>query len=225
MWWKFRRHKVALAAGIVVLLIYLVALVRRVPRAGRSEPRPSAATPTRRRRACTCSRATRAARWPSPARLRLQVAASIRGRLRRSPSSSTREPPHPDRLLRPGRPYQLWGLIPWDRHLIGPLDPQQPIYLLGADRLGRDNLRRIIYGTRVSMSIGLVGVLSSLVLGLMLGGVSGYYGGRVDTVIQRMIEFLRSMPTIPLWMGLAAAIPLTWPPLARLFRHHRSCSR
>lgn len=116
-----------------------------------------------------------------------------------------------------GDTYRFWGLFEWNIHLIGPIEPRQPFYLLGTDRLGRDNLSRIIHGTRVSMSIGLVGVAVSLVIGLILGGLSGYYGGRVDQAIQRTIEFLRSMPTIPLWMGLAAAIPLTWDPLAVYF--------
>ena len=84
--------------------------------------------------------------------------------------------------------------------------------MIGADRVGRDVYSRIIYGTRISMSIGLVGVFLSFILGLTLGGISGYYGGWIDNLIQRIIEFLRSMPTIPLWMGLAAAIPVTWPP-------------
>lgn len=116
-----------------------------------------------------------------------------------------------------GDTYRFWGLFEANIHLIGPLDASQPFYLLGTDRLGRDNFSRIVYGTRVSMSIGLVGVAVSLVIGLILGGISGYYGGRVDRWIQRTIEFLRSMPTIPLWMGLAAAIPLTWDPLAVYF--------
>ncbi|MCE0504106.1 ABC transporter permease [Roseivivax sp. GX 12232] len=116
-----------------------------------------------------------------------------------------------------GDSYRMWGLFEWDRHLFGTVDPEANFFLLGADRLGRDNFSRIIYGTRVSLSIGLVGVALSLAIGLVLGGVSGYYGGRVDNIIQRVIEFLRSMPTIPLWMGLAAAIPLTWPPLGVYF--------
>jgi peptide/nickel transport system permease protein len=116
-----------------------------------------------------------------------------------------------------GDKYRFWGLFEWDVHLIGPINPRHPFFLLGTDRLGRDNLSRIVHGTRVSMSIGLVGVAVSLVIGLILGGISGYYGGRVDQWIQRTIEFLRSMPTIPLWMGLAAAIPLTWDPLAVYF--------
>jgi peptide/nickel transport system permease protein len=112
-----------------------------------------------------------------------------------------------------GAPYRLWGLFAADRHLIGPLQPGQPFYLLGADRLGRDVLSRIVYGARVSLSIGLIGVGISLVLGVLLGGISGHFGGPVDTVIQRVIEFIMSVPSIPLWMGLAAAIPVTWSPL------------
>ena len=111
-----------------------------------------------------------------------------------------------------GDEYKLFGLIPWDVHFIGPLDPEQKMYLMGADRLGRDMLSRMIYGTRISMSIGLVGVVISLILGVLLGGLSGFYGGFVDNAIQRIIEFLRSIPTIPLWMGLAAALPINWPP-------------
>jgi len=91
------------------------------------------------------------------------------------------------------------------------------MYLLGTDRLGRDLLSRLIHGTRISMSIGLVGVSISLVLGVVLGSLSGFYGGVVDTVIQRVIEVISSMPTIPLWLGLAAAIPLTWSPLMVYF--------
>jgi peptide/nickel transport system permease protein len=128
-----------------------------------------------------------------------------------------RERPIPIGLFVAGDTYRFWGLFEWNRHLIGPVDPSKPFYLLGADRLGRDNFSRIVYGTRVSMSIGLVGVAVSLVVGLILGGISGYYGGRIDRLIQRTIEFLRSMPTIPLWMGLAAAIPLTWDPLTVYF--------
>jgi peptide/nickel transport system permease protein len=112
-----------------------------------------------------------------------------------------------------GPPYRLWGLIPLRVHLIGPRNPADPMYLLGADRLGRDVLSRLIYGTRVSMSIGLVGVAISLLLGVVLGALSGFYGGWVDMLIQRVIEVVSAMPTIPLWLGLAAAIPLTWSPL------------
>jgi len=116
-----------------------------------------------------------------------------------------------------GPAYRLWGLIPLETHLIGPLSPSQPFYLLGADRLGRDVLSRMIFGTRISMSIGLAGVAVSLILGIVLGALSGFYGGWVDTLIQRLIEVVSAMPTIPLWLGLAAAIPLTWSPASVYF--------
>ncbi|SIN76348.1 ABC transporter permease [Vannielia litorea] len=116
-----------------------------------------------------------------------------------------------------GYEYDLLGLIPMNRHFFGPVNPRDRVYLLGADRLGRDIFSRIVMGTRISMSIGLVGVAVSLVIGVALGGMSGYYGGWIDNVIQRLIEFIRSIPTIPLWMGLAAAIPLGWPPLRTYF--------
>ncbi|SEU06937.1 ABC transporter permease [Paracoccus homiensis] len=116
-----------------------------------------------------------------------------------------------------GHEYKLLWLFPTDRHFFGPKDPRDKVYFWGADRLGRDILSRIIMGTRISMSIGLVGVAVSLIVGVSLGGISGYYGGWVDNAIQRLIEFLRSIPTIPLWMGLAAAIPLDWPPLRTYF--------
>ena len=123
-----------------------------------------------------------------------------------------------------GSPYRMLGLIETDIHLIGPAeyngDPNRiiiPMYLLGADRIGRDVLSRIIFGTRISMTIGLVGVAISFMFGITLGGMSGFYGGTVDNLIQRMIELLRSIPTIPLWMGLAAALPSSWTPLQVFF--------
>jgi peptide/nickel transport system permease protein len=116
-----------------------------------------------------------------------------------------------------GFPYRMLGFIETNIHLIGPVNPDDPMYLLGADRLGRDVFSRLIFGTRISMSIGLVGVLLSFVLGILLGGISGLYGGFADNLIQRIIEFLRSIPTIPLWLGLAAAMPVDWSPLHTYF--------
>ena len=111
------------------------------------------------------------------------------------------------------QPYKLIGLFDTTIHLFGPKDGETWFYLLGADRMGRDVLSRIIHGGRISLSIGLIGVFISLFLGIIIGGFSGYIGGRVDNAIQRFIEFLISMPTIPLWMGLSAALPQDWSPL------------
>ena len=116
-----------------------------------------------------------------------------------------------------GAPYKLLGLIETNIRLIGPLNPDDPMYLMGADRLGRDILSRTIYGSRISMTIGLVGVGLSLFFGILLGGISGYFGGWIDNLIQRVIEFLQSIPSIPLWIGLAAAIPADVPPLRVYF--------
>jgi peptide/nickel transport system permease protein len=111
-----------------------------------------------------------------------------------------------------GFPYKFFGLIPTDRHLLGVIgvDAADAIFLLGTDMQGRDIWSRLMYATRVSLSIGLAGVAISLLLGLIFGGISGLRGGLADDIIQRVIEVLRSIPTIPLWMGLAAALPRTW---------------
>ena len=108
-----------------------------------------------------------------------------------------------------GQPYELLGFIPMSHRLFG-AEEGVPIFLLGSDHLGRDLFSRIIYAARVSLFVGLAGVMLSFFLGILLGGISGYFGGAVDIVIQRIIEFLMSIPQIPLWMGLSAAIPQEW---------------
>ncbi len=214
VWWKFRQHKLAVAGGIVTVLVYLVAAFAEF-----LAPWPPAEV---------ASRYTYAPPQPLNFRLRAEEGKPAGLYVNGYDVQIDREAFRrtfvvdpdlvvPVRFFARGEPYKLFGLIPWDRHLIGPVDPSQPMYLLGADRLGRDVLSRTIHGARVSMSIGLVGVALSLLLGMVLGGIAGYFGGAVDTVIQRVVEFLRSIPTIPLWMGLAAAIPLTWPPLRVYF--------
>jgi len=115
-----------------------------------------------------------------------------------------------------GDRYRLMGLIPTRIHLFGGLGGH-PIFLLGTDSLGRDMFSRILYGSRISLTIGLAGVFLSLVVGLVVGGISGLAGGAVDTVIQRIIEMLLSIPTIPLWMALSAALPPTWPQIRVYF--------
>ena len=113
-------------------------------------------------------------------------------------------------------PYKLLGFIRTDLHLFGVLPPAT-LYLFGTDELGRDMFSRVLYAGRVSLSVGLLGVTISFLLGVVIGGISGYVGGPVDTVIQRIIEFLISIPTLPLWMGLTAALPPRWPALRVYF--------
>jgi peptide/nickel transport system permease protein len=126
-----------------------------------------------------------------------------------------RSRPRPLRFFIKGTPYKLWGLFEMDIHLFG--IGEKGMFLLGADKMGRDLLSRTLYGTRVSTSIGLIGVFVSFVLGIAIGGISGYYGGVLDNIIQRIIEFIRSIPRIPLWMGLSAALPAHWSALQVYF--------
>lgn len=107
-----------------------------------------------------------------------------------------------------GEPYELFGLIPMDVHFFGA--GEQQIFLFGTDALGRDIFSRTLYGARISLTIGLVGVGLSLLLGIFLGGIAGYFGGIADTIIMRTVDLFISVPTIPLWMGLAAAVPRDW---------------
>ena len=123
---------------------------------------------------------------------------------------------HPIRFLCRGDSYKFWGSFEADFHLICPAKGGQ-LFLLGTDRLGRDVLSRIIYGTRISLTIGLIGITLSFGMAVIIGGLAGYYGGWVDIVIQRIIEILRSFPEIPLWMALAAILPVTWSPVRIYF--------
>ena len=122
---------------------------------------------------------------------------------------------NPIYLFNRGLEYELWNTFKADTHLFGVKGGV--FFLFGTDKLGRDMFSRILYASRTSLTIGLVGVSISFVLGCILGGVSGYYGGKIDTIIQRIVEFLISIPTIPLWMALGAALPPMWPPIKVYF--------
>ncbi|MBP1775762.1 MAG: binding-protein-dependent transport system inner rane component, partial [candidate division NC10 bacterium] len=205
MWWRFKKHRLAMISTAVVLLFYLVVvfadfLAYSDPLA--SEAQRSLLPPQR-------------IQWFDEGRFSPHVY-GLTGV--RDPMTFKRVyTPDPSqkiaiRFFVSGFQYYVFGLIPMRLHLIGVADgtPEEKLFILGTDEQGRDLWSRLMYGTRTSMSIGLVGVGLSLILGVFLGGVSGLYGGILDTVIQRVIEILRSIPTIPLWMGLAAALPNDW---------------
>ncbi len=118
----------------------------------------------------------------------------------------------PLRFFCSGDRYKFWGVIATDVHLVCPAKGGQ-MFLLGTDRLGRDVLSRILYGARISLTIGVIGIVISFTLGIVIGGLAGYHGGVFDLIVQRIIEVLQSIPSIPLWMALAAIMPITWSPM------------
>ncbi len=208
MWWRFRKHKLAMVSAVILILFYFSAVFSEfvapyVP----EQPfiRYKFAPPTR------------VHFIDAEGRLRAPfIYQTVRGI-----DPVTAQPTYtedttiryPIRFFVQGEPYKWLGLIPSNLHLFGVPDAgeNQGVFLFGADRLGRDMFSRIVFGGRLSLSLGLVGVFLSLILGVVLGGVSGYFGGWVDTLVQRVIEFIRTIPTIPLWMTLSAAMPANWP--------------
>jgi peptide/nickel transport system permease protein len=202
VWWKFRKHKVAMVCAIIVILLYLVVIFADFLALFDPDKTNSVMLYAPPQTLAVDSQGFYVYGYTSkidPVALRRTFEVDSNKRV-------------PLALFVHGYPYKLFGLFDTDVHLFGAQNQGDPVYLMGGDSLGRDEFSRFIVGTRTSMTIGLVGVALSLVFGIILGGVSGYYGGAVDTVIQRIIEFLRSVPSIPLWMGLAAALPLDWPP-------------
>jgi peptide/nickel transport system permease protein len=205
IWWRFRKHKLAVGGTIVLVLFYVVALFADF--FAYVDPTESEAQRS--------LMAPQSIHWFDGGSFRPYV----------HPFTGARDPLTFKRVYVPdmtrkvpvvlfghGEPYHLFGFIPTDRHLIAVegAKASESLFLFGTDSHGRDVWSRLMFATRTSMTIGLVSVALSLVLGVALGGVSGYYGGAIDSVIQRIIEILRSIPTIPLWMGLAAALPADW---------------
>ncbi|MFO1067385.1 MAG: ABC transporter permease [Geminicoccaceae bacterium] len=206
MWWRFKRHKIAVAAGVVLLVFYASILITEF--------------------LAPYGVQTRNARFihSPPQAVHLFHEGSFVGpfvyaygyklnmeTLKREYAPDTTKVQRLRFFCR-GDPYRFWGMVPADLHLVCPPEGGT-FFLLGTDRLGRDLFSRILYGARVSLTVGLIGIAVSFVLGITLGGISGYYGGWVDNVIQRIIEIIRSFPMIPLWMSLSAALPVTWDPL------------
>lgn len=131
--------------------------------------------------------------------------------LRREYVVDTSEP-QPLRFFCRGDGYRFWGLFDSDWHLICP-PHEGTFFLLGTDRLGRDMASRLLYGGRISLTVGLIGITISFIIGITVGGLAGYFGGWIDNVVQRVIEIIRSLPELPLWMALSAAMPITWSPI------------
>ncbi|MDO3445412.1 ABC transporter permease [Agrobacterium sp. V1] len=212
-WLKFKKHKIALVSLVVIIVMYLVAAF-----ADFIAPVDPNATNAR-------------FTYAPPQWISLMHDGSFKPHVSQlkmtlNTESMRREfTPDPAKPLTVGffvkaqQPYHLLGFIPMETKLFGLTDPKpgDSLYIFGADRLGRDIFSRVVHGAQISLSIGLVGVFMSLILGVTIGGISGFFGGWLDLVIQRAIELLRSIPTIPLWMGLAAAIPIGWPPLRTYF--------
>ena len=210
MWWKLRRHRVAVASGIVLLLFYASILVSEIlaPYAQDSRSIDFIYAPPQQVHLFDDGR------FVGPFVYGYDMDLDL-NQLRRV-YTENRDKVEPIRFFCLGDDYLLWGLIPSRFHLICPAEGGN-LFLLGTDRLGRDMLSRIVYGTRVSLTIGLVGIALSFSLGIMLGGVAGYYGGWVDNLIQRTIEVIRSFPELPLMMALSAVLPVTWSPLLVYF--------
>jgi len=214
MWWRFLKHRMAVISAVIVLLFYLVGAFCEI--VAPYDPEQSfikykLAPPSRVHIFDTQGNLQRPFVYKINRERDSETLRSIY-----IEDTSTM---YPIRFFVQGSEYKLWGRWPMSLHLIGLDVPQdeQGIFLIGADRLGRDVFSRIVYGARISLTIGLVSVIVSLILGILFGGLSGFYGGAIDNAIQRMIEFIRSVPEIPLIMCLAAALPADWPVIRLYF--------
>ena len=203
VWWKFKRHRVAVVSVGVVFVLYALALFAEffAPYLPNTRDASFSFAPPQR------------VRIVGEQGLTLPFVYGLTGE---RDMESGRRTYHEDRsvtyrvrVLARGESYRLWGLFPSDLHLLV-VEEGGRLYLWGTDSAGRDLLSNVIHGGRVSLSIGLLGVLFSLVLGIIIGGISGYFGGVVDNFTQRFIEIIRGFPTIALWMALSAAMPTDW---------------
>lgn len=210
MWWKFKRHRVAVVSAIILLLMYASTLVTEVLVPYNLHTRHTDfiyASPQ-------SVHVFHEGKLVAPFVYGLKKSLNMET-LRREYSEDTSRM-YPLRYFCSGDPYRFWGLVDMSFHLVCPAEGST-LFLLGTDRLGRDVLSRIFYGARISLTIGLIGIIVSFVLGLVIGGIAGYFGGLADMLIQRMIEIIRSFPELPLWMALSAVLPVTWSPLLIYF--------
>jgi len=207
VWWRFKKHRLALLSALVLIALYLVVLCPEFFSTQDPEATDArlAFMPVQR---VHLFDGTRLSPWV-PGVVGKRNPTTLRMEWRVDESRKI-----PVGFLTAGHPYRWLGVAPARLHLVGAAstDSREQVHLLGTDRLGRDQWSRLVHGTRTSMTIGLVAVMFSVVLGVLLGGISGYFGGLPDLVIQRAIELLQSLPTIPIWLALTAALPRDWSP-------------
>ncbi len=210
MWWKLKRHRIAVAAGIFLLVVYFTILISEFlsPYNLHSRHVDSIYAPPQ------AVQIFHKGELRAPFVYGYTASLDLENLKRVYVRDESRI--HTIRWFCQGDPYEFWGLVEMRFHFFCPAEGGT-LFLLGTDRLGRDILSRILHGARISLTVGLIGIAISFSLGLVLGGISGYYGGWVDSIIQRVIEVIRSFPELPLWMALSAALPVTWSPILIYF--------
>jgi peptide/nickel transport system permease protein len=210
MWWKLKRHRLAVISGIVLLVMYGAALAAEFVSPYNLHTRHAEFIFSPPQSVHLFHEGEFVGPFVYGWHYRLNME-----NLRRE-YTVNKGAVQPLRFFCRSGSYRFWGLFESRIHLICPADGGT-VFMLGTDRLGRDVLSRIVYGARISLTIGLIGVTLSFVLGIVIGGLAGYYGGWTDVVVQRIIEILRSFPELPLWMALSAVLPVTWSPMIIYF--------
>lgn len=210
MWWKFKRHRVAVFCGVLLIVMYASILVSEFLAPYNLHTRNINFIYSPPQKVYLFDKGEFVGPFVYGWSYRLNME-----NLKRE-YSEDKSKIYPVRFFCFGDEYKFWGIIPGSLHFACPAE-EGTLFLLGTDRLGRDMFSRIIYGARISLTVGLIGIFISFSLGLTIGGIAGYYGGRIDNIIQRIIEIFRSFPEIPLWMALSAILPVTWSPILIYF--------